>query len=84
MCALVCAQSESISFHSIPAQVVDRVLWVSIEAAVNSLRARLGLARIRSGEGGADLLNHYQVSDKGSLMSSQGGDPVGGVGVRRS
>lgn len=42
-------------------QLVDRMLWLSMEGAINGLRKRLGLDPIRSGERGWDLLNAHKI-----------------------
>eukprot|EP01041_Mallomonas_annulata_P007758 gene7758-15875_t len=42
-------------------QMADRMLWMTVESAVNSLRRRLGLQPIRSGEYGWDMLNYNKV-----------------------
>jgi len=43
-------------------QLVDRMLWVGLEATINALRTqKMGLAAIGVGEGGWNMLNNHKV-----------------------
>jgi hypothetical protein len=44
-------------------QVVDRLLWLSLERDINQFRTKkLGLEAIRAGQSGSNILNYHQVA----------------------